>query len=195
MAFENLLKSVEESAQEKERELREKARITTESIRSDAKRRAQEIEQTYIAEAERSAETERNKELFLARGEIRALQSGNRLQVFEAAFTEARRQLKSVRQGPEYPAIFDRLVREAIAAIGEQGNIRIHVDPEDAELCRTTAAALQVSCEIVADLSSMGGLVVSSADDAVIVSNTFESRLLRAEEHRQLELYAILAGD
>lgn len=195
MAFENLLRSVEESAQEKERELREKARVTSESIRSDAKRRAQEIEETHIADAERSAETERNKELFLARVEIRSLQTKNRQQVFQAAFAGASRRLAQVRQDPEYPAVFERLAREAISAIGERGTIRIRVDYQDAELCRKITAALQLSCEIVTDLTSMGGLVISSADGEVIVSNTFESRLQRAEEHRQLELYAILAGD
>jgi vacuolar-type H+-ATPase subunit E/Vma4 len=196
MAFENLLRSVEESAQEKERELREKSRITAESIRTDAKNRAKLIEQTYISEAERSAETERNKELFLVRGEIRALQIRNRQQVLQVAFGGARHKLRDARQDPEYPAIFERLTREAVQAIGEgRGTIRIHIDPQDGELCRKTTAALQCSCEIVADLTSMGGLVVSSADDEVIVSNTFESRLQRAEEHRQLELYAILTGD
>ena len=196
MAFENLLRSVEESAQEKERELREKARITVESIRYEAKNRAKEIEQTYIADAEHSAETERNKELSLTKGELRALQTGSRQEVFKAAFTEARRQLSGVRQGPEYPAIFGRLVREAIHAIGtEKGTLRIRIDPRDDELCRKTIGTLQFPCEIVTDLSGMGGIVVSSADDEVIVSNTFESRLLRAEEHCKLEIYAILRGD
>jgi V/A-type H+-transporting ATPase subunit E len=196
MAFENLLRSVEESAQEKERELREKARIMVESIRSDAKNRVKEIEQTYIADAEHSAETERNRELFLTKGELRALQTKNRQEIFQAAFTEARRQLSGVRQDPEYPAIFGRLAREAIHEIGpEKGTFRIHIDPRDEEFCRKTVEILQFPCEIVADLSGMGGLVVSSADDEVIVSNTFESRLLRVEEHRKLEIYAILQGD
>ena len=195
MAFENLLRSVEESAQERERELREKARVTSESIRAEARIRAKEIEQACIADAERSSEIERNKELFLARSEIRALRTRNRQEVFQAAFDGARRRLGAFRQDPGYPAIFGQRAREAVRAIGEKGKIRIHVDPQDEDLCRTTAATLGVPCDIVTDISSMGGLVVSSADDEVIVSNTFESRLLRAEEHRQLELYAILKGD
>jgi V/A-type H+/Na+-transporting ATPase subunit E len=195
MAFENLLRSVEESAQERERELREKALLTTGSIRSESRNRAKEIEQAYITDAERSSEVERNKELFLARSEIRALQMKNRQEVFTAAFAGARRQLGTVRQDPEYPAIFERLAREAVRAIGEKGKILIHIDPRDAELCRKTATTLGIPSDIVTDLSCMGGLVVSSADDEVTVSNTFESRLLRAEEHRQMEIYAILAGD
>ena len=119
----------------------------------------------------------------------------NRQEVFTAAFAGARRQIGAVRQDPEYPAIFERLAREAVRAIGEKGKIRIHVDPRDVELCRKTATTLGIPSDIVTDLSSMGGLVVSSADDEVIVSNTFESRLLRAEEHRRMEIFAILAGD
>jgi len=89
MAFENLLRSVEESAQERERELRENARVTTESIRAEARARAKEIEQASITYAERSSEIERNKELFLARSEIRTLLMKNRQEVFTAAFAGA----------------------------------------------------------------------------------------------------------
>ncbi len=47
MAYENLLKSVEESAQEKERELRENAQKQADAIRSAAKKQAEEIQETH----------------------------------------------------------------------------------------------------------------------------------------------------
>ena len=71
MAYENLLKSVEESAQERERELREKAKKQAREIRADAKKQAEEIQKNAVKEAEKSATIERNKQMYLTKGEIK----------------------------------------------------------------------------------------------------------------------------
>ena len=61
MAYENLLKSVEESALERERELQKNAKKQVDAIRSAAKEQAEEIQERTIQEAETSAAIERNK--------------------------------------------------------------------------------------------------------------------------------------
>ena len=62
MPYENLLKSVEESAEEKERELREGAQKQADAIRSEAKKLAEEIQVRTVQEAENAAQIERNKQ-------------------------------------------------------------------------------------------------------------------------------------
>ena len=69
MAYENLLKSVEESAQEKERELREKARITIQEISDDTKNQETMIQQSLLAEAKKAALIEKNKLIYLTKNE------------------------------------------------------------------------------------------------------------------------------
>ncbi|MFA4860151.1 V-type ATP synthase subunit E [Methanoregula sp.] len=194
MAYENLLRSVEESAGERERELRSKAQKQAEEIRAKAKKQAEEIQQTAIRESERSALTERNKMLYLAKGEIKEQELKGREKTFRAAFDGAKQQLALLREDPEYPKVFERLATEAVSAMGEVSFI-VHVDKRDLELSKKTLAAMGIRCEIHPDLECAGGLVVSSPDGLVTLSNTIESRLERTDESRKLEIYAILSGE
>ena len=193
MAYENLLKSVEESALEKERELQKKAKKQAEEIRSAAKKQAEEIQRRTIQEAETSAAIERNKQLFLAKGAIKEQALKSREKVFEAAFEAAGQRLSRLRQDDTYPSVFRRLAEETTSAMGESPFV-IHVDQRDLDLCKNTLAAMKISCEIRTDLECMGGLVASSPDGHITISNTIESRLERVREHKRLEIYAVLAG-
>jgi V/A-type H+/Na+-transporting ATPase subunit E len=194
MAFENLLMSVEESAQEKEQELKKKAGQLAEEIRTGARKEAEAIQERAVREAERSATIERNKQLYLARGGIRQRILKSREKIFAAAFDEAKQQLSRLREDPAYPATFARLAREATGAMGGAA-FRVHVDPRDLELCTKTLASLGVRCEVLPDIMSAGGLVVSSPDGFVTIANTVESRLERARERRRLSVYTALFGD
>ncbi|MGB8220042.1 MAG: V-type ATP synthase subunit E [Methanoregula sp.] len=193
MAYENLLKSVEESALEKERELQKNAKKQADAIRFAAKEQAEKIQELTIKEAETSAAIERNKQLFLAKGAIKEQALKSREKVFEAAFEAAGQQLSRLRQDDTYPAVFRRLAEETASAMGETPFV-VHIDPRDLDLCKNTLAVLKISCEIRADLECMGGLVASSPDGHITISNTIESRLERVREHKRLEIYAVLAG-
>jgi V/A-type H+/Na+-transporting ATPase subunit E len=193
MAYENLLKSVEESAEERERELRKTAQKQVDEIRSLAKKQAEEIQVLSLREAEHSATAERNRMLYLAKGEIREQGLRSRETIFRAAFDRARHTLAGIREDPNYPAIFGRLAREATAAMEEMPFV-VHADKRDLGLCTETLAAMGIRCEILADLECTGGLVVSSPDGLVIFSNTIESRIERIQENRKQEIYTILSG-
>lgn len=193
MAYENLLKSVEESSQERERELRETARVQAEEIRATARKQALEIQEITIRDAERSAAIERNKQLYLTKGAIKEHALRSREKIFLAAFETAKKQLSRLREDKDYPAIFERLTREATGAMGKTPFI-LHVDKRDRDLAVTTIAALGIRCEILTDIECAGGVVAGSPDGLVTLSNTVESRLERIKEHKRLEIYAILSG-
>ena len=61
MAYENLLKSVEESAGEREQELRTRARVAVRAILEEAEARAKDLQQSSLDEAKKAALIERNK--------------------------------------------------------------------------------------------------------------------------------------
>jgi vacuolar-type H+-ATPase subunit E/Vma4 len=193
MAYENLLKSVEESARERERELKKTARAQAEEIRAMAQKQALEIQERAIRDAERSAAIERNKQLYLAKGAIKEQALRSREKIFLAAFERAKNQLLRLREDRNYPAIFERLAREATGAMGTTPFV-LHVDPKDRDLAAKTIAALGIHCEIRTDIACAGGLVAGSPDGLVTLSNTVESRLERIKEHKRLEIYAILTG-
>jgi V/A-type H+/Na+-transporting ATPase subunit E len=193
MAYEDLLRSVEESAQEKELTLRKKAAASVEEIRHQARVRARAIEDSHITEAKKSIATERNKLLYLTNVENKELLIRARETAFEKAFQEAEARLSALRSDPKYPGVFEKLLREATGTMSGE-RFLVHVDPQDAVLCTKTVAALGISAEIHTDIKTAGGMVVNFPGDAVVVSNTVESRLLRAREKLRTGIFAILAG-
>ena len=193
MAYENLLKSVEESAQETEREIRTKAQKQADDIRTTAKTEAEEIRKRILDEAKVSATIERNKQLYLAKGAIKEQALKSREKIFEVAFLAAEQKLSRLREEADYPAIFARLAEETIHTMGGTPFV-LHVDRRDLDLCKKTLEVIRVKCEIRDDIECMGGLVASSPDDLVSISNTVESRLLRVREHKRMEIFHILAG-
>nr|WP_319377053.1 V-type ATP synthase subunit E [uncultured Methanoregula sp.] len=193
MAYESLLNSVEESAQERERELRERGKSLADEIRANARRDAEDLQNRAIQEAEKSAAAERNKQLYLTKGAIKEASLRRREEVFLATFDEAGKALARIREDGNYPAIFERLLLEVTGTM-EKTPFRIHIDPRDLELCTKTLASLGIRCEILPDITCAGGLVASSPDGLVVISNTVESRLDRIEELKRQEIYAILFG-
>jgi V/A-type H+-transporting ATPase subunit E len=194
MAYENLLKSVEESAQEKERELREKARNAIQLITEDAKNQAGLIQQTFLAEAKKTAAIEKNKLIYLTKGANKEKLIKTKEAVFLAAFGDAEQRLSHMRNDPEYPDILKDLTREAVVALGGEA-FRIHIDKRDENAIKKILSELNLSGEVITDLRCSGGLVVSSKNELVKLSNTFESRLERVKEQKKLEIYAAMFGD
>ena len=194
LAYENLLKSVDESAQERERELLENARVTIESVRKKAREQAELIQQSQISDAEKSAEVEKNKLMYIAGAENKSHLITIKEQLFSSVFNDATLRLSHLRKDPEYPDIFKKLTMDAAEALGA-GTFHAHVDKRDEDLCRKTLASLNLHAEIIPDLDSAGGLVASLPDGSVIISNTVESRLKRAQELKKLEIYSTLFGD
>jgi V/A-type H+/Na+-transporting ATPase subunit E len=194
MAFEDLLKSVEESAQEKEQELRNRAAGAIDEIRNRARKQAEAIRNGHIDEANKSISTERNKLLYLTKAENKEQLIRVRETSFENAFREAGARLAGLRSDPKYPVIFEKLLREAAVVVGNEA-FSVHVDPRDEMLCKKTLSALKLTGEVSPDLTSAGGVVMSLPDNSVIISNTVESRLQRARELRRIEIHAILSGE
>jgi V/A-type H+/Na+-transporting ATPase subunit E len=194
MAFEDLLKSVEESAQEKEQELRNTSAAAAGEIRERARKQADAIHKGHIDEANKSITTERNKLLYLAKAENKEQIIHVRETAFENAFREAESRLAGLRSDPKYPVVFEKLLKEAAGAVGNE-MFTVHVDPKDEALCKKTLSGLKLTGTVSPDLTTNGGVVVSLPGDSVVISNTVESRLLRARELRRIEIHAILSGE
>ncbi len=193
MAYENLLKSVEESAHERELELREKAQNTVLELKAEAHKQAESIRSGLLDDAIRSATVERNKLVYLTKAESKELLITTREKIYSQAFASAQSRLAQLRKDPEYPEIFKKLAIEAIGSAGLEGCV-VHIDKLDEKLCKKVMTALNQSCEIVPDLQTMGGLVVNSSDGLITFSNTVESRLERGKERLRLEIYSVLSG-
>jgi V/A-type H+/Na+-transporting ATPase subunit E len=193
VAYEDLLKSVEESARARELELLNKKAAAVDEIKARAKKQVGEIRQVHIDEATKSITTERNKLLYLTKAENKELLIKTRETAFERAFSEAEVRLMGLRSDPKYPVIFTNLLQEAAGAMGGVAFV-VHIDPRDEALCKKNLTLLKLSCEIRTDLTTAGGVVASLPDNSVVISNTVESRMQRAKELKRKEIHAILTG-
>ena len=193
MAYENLLKSVDESAEEREKELRERALRSSEDLKAEAAKKADLIRKTLLETAAHEAEIERNKQVYLTKAEIKEKLIEIRENVFLQAFTSARQRLEAVREDPKYEEIFRNLAIEAFDAL-DQHECTVHIDIRDEQLCRKTLAELHREYMVVSDLKTMGGLTVNSSDGSITISNTLESRLDRGRERLKQEVYSLLSG-
>jgi V/A-type H+-transporting ATPase subunit E len=197
MAYENLLKSVEESAQEKERELLDKARSDVQAISEETKNQAAARQKSILEEAKSAVAVEKNKLMYLTKGENKEKLINTKERVFAAAFAEAEQSLSQIRKDPKYPVILKNLAHEALGALGTLGGekILVHVDKQDEHLMKGILPDLNSSGKVKTDIQTAGGLVVSTPDGSVNISNTIESRLERAKEQKKLQIYTVLFGD
>jgi V/A-type H+-transporting ATPase subunit E len=193
MAYENLLKSVEESAQERERDLREKARSEVQAISEETKNQTAALKQSLLEEAKRAVTVEKNKRIYLTKGENKEKLIKTKERIFSQAFAKAEQRLSQIRKDPGYPAILKNLTREAVGALGGE-KFLVHIDKLDEHLIKGILSDLNSGGEVIPDLHSAGGLVVSTTNESVKISNTIETRLERAKEQKKLQIYAVLYG-
>jgi V/A-type H+-transporting ATPase subunit E len=194
MAYENLLKSVEESAQEREQDLREKAQSAVQAISEDIRNQSVEIQQSLLEVAKKAVAVEKNKRIYLTKRENKEILIKTKERIVSQAFRDAEQRLSGLRNDPKYPAVFNKLAREAIEAVRDE-KFRIHIDKRDEHLMKRILSDMNLSGEVIADLQCSGGLVVSTRNESVTISNTLESRLERAKERKKLEVYAVMYGD
>ena len=111
----------------------------------------------------------------------------------QRAIAAAREELARKRGLVGYPDVLERLVREALEALGEDAG-RVHVDPRDEALVRAMFASGPDRPLVTPDLETAGGVTAESVDGRIRVDNTFDSRLVRAGEVYRRELYDRLIG-
>jgi len=92
------------------------------------------------------------------------------------------------------PLLFSRLLNESAGEM-EGGAIVLHVDPRDEALCREVLAQSGREFQVVPDITTWGGVIVSSPDEQVRIHNTLESRLERAKNLYKKEVCRILFGE
>ncbi len=184
---------MQEAAEQNNRETIERAARQAVEIISDAEKQAAEIRHRQMEERVRQAEVERNRQTYLATEEVKTATSHVKEQLLHNAFDAAAEELSGIRSEPGYPALFERLLTEAVHEVrGKEFIFRI--DPRDRDLCNRIIQDHQFSGIIKPDLETAGGLVVCSSDERIMVHNTIESRLDRAKDVYRMDILQELTG-
>jgi len=179
---------IEKDAEERAKQIIEKAKI-----------RAKEIEEEAISKAEKRAdeivrrgleEAERYKRRKLAEAKLRARQRKTqaREQLIEQAFQKANEKLKELTASSEYKGILERLIQKAAIGIGG-GELEVLVPKgHEKHLKDISSIAEKVRSEtknptsiIVSKetIDAIGGCLVRKKDRSIFIDNTFESIMER----------------
>jgi V/A-type H+/Na+-transporting ATPase subunit E len=193
MSIEQLIESVEVSAEERITELREKAYRQSVEIRREAEGKDGAIKQKHLDAVKKTAEFERNKLIAKINDETRMQFTRTKDEVYKKAFIEAQKMLSSVRSRADYENNFRKMVQEVVSEL-EGEDIQLHVDKRDENLCKKVLSELKLNCEVVTDITSAGGLNASTKDGKFIVFNTIESRFEKAKALLKPEIFTTLYG-
>ncbi len=154
-------------------EANERAAQITEAARSEA--------ESIVADRERRAKAQREASLVRARSAAQLEASAIRLRAqhegVKGVFDEVRRRLDElVEDQGRYPAVFEKLLEQALAAARDVGVAGVEVAPRDEQLARSALDKLGVKAEVKAVDDVKGGVRVRTARRSA-VENTVYDRL------------------
>ncbi len=194
MPYEDLIQSVESSADERVAEIRERARKEAEDIIQQARSKENGIKAKQMEEAKKVLEVERTKQISAVKEERKMQVTRVKDALFQRALQIAQEKLSTVRVRPIYRENFRVLLREVLEEMKGQ-EVIIHIDPRDESLCREILKEMKYNSQIIPDLNSAGGVIVHTSDGSYRILNTIETRLEKAREQMRKDLFSLLFGD
>jgi V/A-type H+-transporting ATPase subunit E len=193
MSIEQLIESVEVSAGEKITELRQKAGRDAAEIIMEAKGKDGTIKKRHLDTVKNAVEMERNKSLAKINEETRMQATRTKDDVYKKAFSEANKILSSARSHANYENNFRKMLQEVVLEL-EGEEIQLHIDKRDENLCKKLLPELKLNCDVVADITTVGGLNANTKDGRFIIFNTTESRFEKAKSLLKPEIFTTLYG-
>lgn len=190
MGLKEILQAMEQDADLQVREVESAAEAEARSVIAKAEEEARKVREQHLASGKQRLLSEQERLFSAARLAAQHSLAAAREAWLDQAFAGARERLARLQREPRYGGYLEQLTREAIAELGTE--INIEIDPGDEEVMRRIVSALGVKGEIIASLSTLGGLRASTADGCVSVVNTVEARLERVRERLRQKLAALL---
>ena len=185
---------MEVSAEKGFTETVQKANHEAEAIKRSAEATAETIKASHLESAQKSVDAERNKLIYNVKAENKMRIIKEKDAVIQQAFLDAEKSLDNFRDSTRYKEDFKKMLQEAIRELGEE-KVSLRIDPRDETLCRQVLEEVGRNSEIIKDLTTAGGLAVSTNDGKVVVSNTIESRLGNVKEFLKREIFSTLFSE
>jgi len=190
MSIEDILQALDDQCREECQEIFDRAQKEAKQILERAQAEAEEIRRARLAKVEAEARSESTALLYSARLKSKNAIIKAKEEVAEKALAEAEKRLEALRSSKDYPAVLEGLIREGLTRVS--GKILVHVDPADKKLADSILHKMGVDYELLADLETIGGAVVTDMDGRVRIINTLEERLNRAREKLRMQVSGIL---
>jgi vacuolar-type H+-ATPase subunit E/Vma4 len=187
-----LLEEIRGQSEAERQRILEEGRGRVSAIRARAEEQIRRLE----AEAERQLERRLSVDEDRLRGEAR-LESRTRVlsarrEWLDRAFQAARSRLAERCSSAEYGELLPRLAREAAAAVGRQGILRVAQD--DLELARKAVSESGLDFEVRGEAGQKGTLIAMSRDGLRRADNGILTRLEQTARSREQEIALLLFG-
>jgi len=193
MAIESILVAIEDQAKEQIAEILrssdEKAERLFDETRESAEAEGGRFIDSTVSRYEREA-VRKLHSASIANG--RSL-SDVRAKAYAHVVAQAAVELAEIRATEGYQAVLCALCKDAIAGLGE--SVIVHIDPADDKVLNSEWCGVRRCVghlEIVQDITTTGGVKVTSADGRIMRDNTFEARLDRVQDIRANEIWQVL---
>jgi vacuolar-type H+-ATPase subunit E/Vma4 len=190
MAIEDILRALDEQADNDCRALVEAAKQQAKGIQGEAKAEADRVRAAKVAATEAQVRVRAVQLVNTARLERRRRISAAQDVGLDKVYADAGAALSSGRGTKEYEALFRALAEEATARA--VGDVAVQVAPPDAALAAKVMVDLGFKAEIDASADVLGGLTVVSSGGRVYRRNTFDDRLVKVRKIVQAEVAEIL---
>ncbi len=190
MALEDIFRALEEQAAKDSEAVLVEARAHADAIVEEAEHEAARTRDARVADAARTAKLSSAQDLNAAKLEARKKLAAVKDVAVGDVFDDATAELKKARGTAAYDATFRRLADEALE--GVVGEFSVLVDPADVELATAVLREKGLSAEVRGDLSTSGGLAVSTDGGRVMHRNTLEDRLDKLRGMAQADVAEIL---
>lgn len=192
MAVTEMLQALEAEATARFERIRRRAEEEAREVTAAAEERRRPLVEEAMDKARTTLVAERARRLARARFAVRKEVTLAKEALIDEVFRTVQARLPQARRLPSYPLTFRRLLEEARQ--GVKGSLTVLVHPDDASLATATLAELGVEAALRAELDTAGGLQVEVEGGRVVVDNTFEGRLSKAERFLRPEVNQRLSG-
>jgi len=190
MAIEDILKTLEDQAQNDCDECLTEARAHAKHILEEADREAQVIRERHTAQVERVARAKASQKVNAARLESKMKVSAVKGDGLDMVFVQAAEQIGTIRERSDYTQIFTGLFSEAVSET--EGPLTIKVNAADVDLAQRLMSEKGLAGEVEADPSISGGVLVEMSGGKILRRNTLDDRLQRARELVQDDVAKVL---
>lgn len=194
MSLEAVLEAIETSGQEEIDEIKAQSQEEVEEILAAAREEAHVIQEQERQKALRTARRKRAHLLHEASSRQLQIRQEGREHIIEEILEGTRQRLQQFRSESQYGEVLGRLIEEAFDALGSSladgEKPIVEVDPRDRDRIEDMVQDLPREVDFEEGAESWGGLIVTSQDGRVRVSNTLDSRMRRATPYLHISLAA-----
>jgi vacuolar-type H+-ATPase subunit E/Vma4 len=190
VAVDDILRSLQEEAEEREAAIMHDAEAQILAVKADADAQAAVTIESRLQRAAGPIRARGNRVINAARLEARHGSATEKEHAIDRVYAQVEEGVRNVRTQPDYSERFETLMREATE--GLDGPIEVHVDPADEALAVATARKIGGSIEVHADLSTAGGVVATMDGGRISRRNTFEDRLAKLRSTARADVARLL---